>query len=151
MLRNGASARDIGGAFGVNRNVIIGRVHRNKVLNEIGFRNEPRGAWSAKQSRAAPKQKPVHRTAHNPLPKKEKAPVIIITPPREPRAIPLMELQRGDCRWVCNEAEPGELHLFCANPADPDRPYCHGHWLRSIGQGTTDERRATRELERAAA
>lgn len=66
-------------------------------------------------------------------------------PPRRPPAYvggpilagkPLMMVGAKECRWPVNDAEVGEVHLFCAMPADGI--YCSHHRLR----GTTAPREA---------
>ncbi len=154
MLRLGLSAGKIAHALGtgLTRNSIIGRVYRDSYLKPIGLKGG-NSRTPAKQT-AKPKPRPAFEALNIAIRMEGRAlapkpaPVVIVAAPLECRSIPLLELKYGDCRWVCNEAGPGELHLFCANPADGS--YCPGHKARSTGQGTESERRAVEALGRAA-
>ncbi|KRA00257.1 hypothetical protein ASD64_01400 [Mesorhizobium sp. Root157] len=57
---------------------------------------------------------------------------------------PIRMLGHGECRWAVNDAEKGDMHLFCGAPADG--PWCECHRLRSISRGTESERAASRVL-----
>ena len=49
------------------------------------------------------------------------------------RRVPLMELDRGDCRWPVNDPEPKvEEYLFCGHKAKLGSKYCSHHAKRSV-------------------
>ncbi len=58
----------------------------------------------------------------------------------ECRSVPLLDLNRGECKWPVNDAAIGELHLFCGNPADGS--YCRSHARLGVGYGTRSEKLA---------
>lgn len=58
------------------------------------------------------------------------------------RSILMMELKPGECKFPVNDAEPGEMHLFCGLPANPDKPYCATHAFLAYRQQTEHRRAA---------
>lgn len=44
--------------------------------------------------------------------------------PVGPNARPLLDLDRGRCKFPVGEPAPGEPRLFCGEPAMPEKPYC---------------------------
>lgn len=106
MLRNKCSAGTIAGYFGKSRNAIIGLVTRDPVLAEIGF-NCGRGKGS-RGGKSIPASQP---TTYG-------LPVNTV-------GRPLMAMGHSQCRWPVNDAEPGELHLFCGQASDGS--YCPQH------------------------
>ncbi len=143
-------AKEIGG---VSRNAVIGKVTRMG-LDLHGQTGRPDLVGRA------PK-KPVVRTPR--MPKKKADPVVLAglqelldrAPPPEVETIlrpeslglTLMELENHNCRWPDGERE----HItFCGHQIEEGRSYCPYHVRLSRGKGTESERRATRELVRAA-
>lgn len=156
MLREGWTARQIGAHFGVSRNAVIGVVHRNPVLREIGFKRSP-GPQNIEKVRAisvaATRGKSVRggKVSMNRL--KAVAPPIEAPEPvdaPEPRNLTLMELTERTCRWPVGEAT-GEHQRFCGCEADLDRPYCDFHTGTAKGEGTESERTAIRSALKVAA
>lgn len=154
MLREGKSASEIGAHFGVSRNAVIGLVHRNKELREIGFKRSP-GPQNIEKVRAisvaATRGKNVRggKVSVNRL--KAVAPPIEAPEPvdaPEPRNLTLMELTERTCRWPVNDGGP---FLFCGCEAGLDRPYCDFHTELAKGKGTESERTAIRSALKAAA
>lgn len=50
---------------------------------------------------------------------------------------PLADLDRRDCRWPVNDADQGQVHMFCGAPAVEGKPYCADHYrlaYRAKGQ-----------------
>lgn len=162
MLRAGMTAGEMAPHWGITRNAVCGRVHRDPELRKIGFdkhRDEASTRYpTTKLSRyagvlAVSKAKKPYFEAVNMATRMESLsrgakPLPAVPTAFECRSIPLMDLKHGNCRWPVNTPARGESYLFCANPADGS--YCQHHKAISIGQGTGGERRAVRELERAA-
>lgn len=154
MLREGKSASEIGARFGVSRNAVIGVVHRNPVLREIGFARK-QGRQNIEKVRAisvaATRGKNVRggkvsvnrlKAVAQPI----EAPEPVDAP--EPRNLTLMELTERTCKWPVNDGGP---FLFCGCEADFDRPYCDFHTELAKGKGTESERSAERVALKAAA
>lgn len=170
MLRDKQTSAQIANAFGVEKNSIIGIVHRDKSLKAIGFNwriAHPTRIGAPPRRKAATKQRtttamrqriklsliPGVLSAPRHMPQKQSLlafkPVPLPTPVPtvfECRSVPMMELRPRECRWPVNDAAPSE-HLFCGNQADGGS-YCAGHAALSIGLGTVSERRAAQELAR---
>lgn len=169
LLRGGMSASQIGAEMGVSRSAIVGRVSRNKELKAIGFARAP--GWPGqrvetlkkRKSRAKPASElRVHKPAQPRRRIKVVSPSILFEPAPskplpEPAFVPGERLTVGrpihmlgysECRWAVNDAEKGELHLFCGAPSEG--PWCECHRRRSIGAGTSSERYAPRILQAAA-
>ena len=166
-LHHGMSASQIGAELGVSRNAIIGRVGRNKELSQIGFVRSPGNpgrrveALKKRKSRAKPASELLRSPRPQPQPKrrvKVVSPSILFepVPPKplpEPVFIagerltvgrPLYLLGLNECRWAVNDADKGELHLFCGAPSDGS--WCECHRRKSIGIGTRSEQIASRVL-----
>ena len=99
---------------GVTRNGVIGRVRRMN-LERRGHHSPPR----AKPLPQAPLPRPV--TAEVPRPRSY--------------AIPLLELEPGDCRWPVNDGRP--VYLFCAYRAIDGSSYCQRHARMAAPGGKT--------------
>lgn len=155
MLHKGLSASQIAAHFeGVTRNAVIGLVHRNKELREIGFARKPRQQNIEKVraiSVAATRGKSVRggKVSMNRL--KAVAPPIEAPEPvdaPEPRNLTLMELTERTCRWPVNDGGP---FLFCGCESAPGTSWCAYHRERVFGEGTESERTAVRSALKAAA
>jgi hypothetical protein len=156
FLRQGWSATQIGVQMNVSRNVIIGKVHRDKRLKCIGLQS-PAGSKSrsaAKREAAPPSQKRQPRAMNEthqitrimdrikmrdaplPRPVEPPAPALVLEP--EPRNLALAALKAGECKFPVNDwpAGRGDLALFCGNPSERKsaaefHPYCAFHQRRA--------------------
>lgn len=168
-LREGLSSSRVARAFiekfgrYVSRNAIIGVVHRDPVLAQIGFRGRPGPAVArtAKAGRGAVQRlrtAKAQRAAAS-KPKAPPAPVRVVVPEivpvtvapdpaeilaaraahdRDSRRLTLAELGPFECKFAVNDAAVGEDHLFCGHPVAPDSPYCPHHTARAFN-GTVSE------------
>lgn len=52
-----------------------------------------------------------------------------------PRLVPLLELERGDCRYPYGGDREGDEISFCGHPRQPGSSYCgpHAHLTRGLG------------------
>lgn len=117
----------------VSRNAVLGRIHRNPQLRELAAarykrkkmpkeqRNKPLLTLGTGKAPGSMLPTPVGNTASQPLPASSDH--------RMGAGRPLINvLNCGGCRWPVNEAEPGELHLFCGEVvANVMVPYCTHH------------------------
>jgi hypothetical protein len=86
---------------------------------------------------------PELRTSHPLRPASVRGATFVSGIPRPPKPLPVLTpageshgagrtlqmLQAHQCKWPVNDAGSGELHLFCALPAEG--PYCQHHKRRS--------------------
>lgn len=163
MLREGWTARQIGAHFAVSRNAVIGVVHRNPVLREIGFKRSP-GPQNIEKVRAisvaATRGKSVRggTVSLNKI-KAIQAPAIVELFDAVPdipgrfgaphvAGMDLMMLNEHRCKWPINDGGP---FLFCGEAKKSDRPYCAFHNMAALGKGTESERSAVRSALKVAA
>jgi GcrA cell cycle regulator len=153
FLRDGKSASEIGAELGVSRNAVVGRVHRNPELAKIGFARSPGKQGPRQRKSDKPRARP-RIAVVSPSILFDHAPAVPLPEPvfipgeRHTVGRPILMLGHGECRWPVNDADRGELHLFCGAPADGS--WCECHRRRSTGKGTESERTAPRVLLAAA-
>jgi len=132
LLREGLSARKIGALMGMSGNAVIGRVHRNKELAAIGFARA--SGWPGqrvaelkkRKSRAKPASERIQMPAprprikvvspsilFEPVPSKPLPEPVFISGERLTVGRPVHLLGLNECRWAVNDADKGELALFC--------------------------------------
>jgi GcrA cell cycle regulator len=148
LVADGHSASQIASQFGgISRNAVIGKVTR------LGLK--------LGSGKLMPKAEPVVRAARvrkaKPDPVKiaelqdfmDRAPPPVVESIPKPKSLDLtlMELERDSCRWP--EGERAAI-TFCGHISEQGKSYCAYHARLSRGSGTLSERRAVRELERAA-
>lgn len=173
VWEDGMSSKQLAAALphnGVSRNAVIGILHRHKAKLP-GIHLQPFGSngWvkgnprKPRKSRAKPASELRVSKPAQPRPRiKVVSPSILFEhvpskPLPEPAFVPgermtvgrpIHMLGHGECRWAVNDAEKGELHLFCGAPAEG--PWCECHRRKSIGAGTRSEQIAPRVLQAAA-
>lgn len=167
VWEDGMSAKQIALALpyhGVSRNAVIGILHRHKA-KLTGIHLQPFGSngWvkgqprKRRKSRAKPASERLPRPAPRPRIKVVSPSILFEHVPSKPlpesvfvpgecltvgRPIHLLGL--NECRWAVNDADKGELHLFCGAPAEGS--WCECHRRKSIGIGTRSEQIAPRVL-----
>lgn len=182
MVQEGElSAEQIGQKMNptMTRNQVIGIVTRRKKKWGFGLRAR-KGGGHTKASRAKPDvvprvpsalsanrpktRKSVNETTGRPAFKPLVPPAEPVAldkySPKIPRAIPMMKLEKDNCRWPINDRElvegrvgilipdPNVEFLFCGHKVDEGSSYCPAHRLMARGNGTPSERRAVRGLEK---
>jgi GcrA cell cycle regulator len=136
LWASGESAAVIGAHLGVSRSAVLGKARRLHLALRRGDRERkphtetkvprvPRAPKEPKPSQRAPLFARPEGNAWDPVPG---------TVP-----LPLLDLQRGQCKWPVSQDAP---FLFCAAPAEEGRPYCAHHHLWAVGRGTASERDA---------
>lgn len=125
------SAAQIAANFhGASRNAVIGfyNRHKDKLLEyplQLPPKNKPclwheRRKAQGKAERQKRKKVVVRLFDSEPLPKPK-------APPPEARNVPLMDLQARECRFATNDADKGDIHLFCGCRTEWNESYCEYH------------------------
>jgi hypothetical protein len=142
LTKQGWSRSRIGHELGVTRNAVCGIVCRNKMKSPHSRKIEApaipkpeRGGKNAAQilDRIEQKKKAIERPKLEPV-----AIAAAVKNESAPRpGIPLMMLEKGQCRFPVNDAYGDELHLFCAAPVDPrvsvmGACYCAAHHALAV-------------------
>ena len=144
MLREGKSAGQIATYMEISRSSVIGLVHRDAALSEIGFarskgpsekskaalssarRTEPKSASKrpARQLSVVATVKAEDTTSEAVAGKPAIAAAAVLPTTLN---MPLAELNRNQCRFATNNAAKGEAHLFCGLDAKPGSSFCDHH------------------------
>ncbi len=155
LVADGFSASHIAKELGgVSRNAVIGKCTR------LGLKLHGADTPTPSQKAPVPKRAIV-RTPRMPKSKADPValaglqelldrappPVVDALPAPKSLGLTLTELEAGDCRWP--EGERADI-TFCGRNVEQGRSYCPYHVRLSRGKGTESERRAGRELMRAA-
>lgn len=147
LLREGKSAGQIATYMEISRSSVIGLVHRDAALNEIGFArskgpSEKSKAALSSARRTEPKSAPkrtarqlsvvaalkAEDTANETIAAKP----ALVADPVHPTTLdlPLAELSRNQCRFATNNAVKGEPHLFCGLDTKSGSSFCDHHHSR---------------------
>lgn len=151
LLREGLSASEIGSRLSVSRNAVIGVIHRDSRLSEIGLAGSVGGARTPKAASSPYKSGRVKTAARrSPARTVSIQPAVTAAPAVEPEPafvceelpdfdndaavealnVPLAELSRCQCRFAVNNAAKGEQHLFCGHPVKIGSSFCEHHHRR---------------------
>lgn len=118
-LLEGDTAAKIGALFGKSKNAIIGIVQRDGSLRAIGFKHGSNGGGLRKGQKRTPRAKTV------PVGPVQGAPLPEPLSERHVAGLPMAALASQQCRFPVNDAEKGEIHLFCGSPSKG--PWCEYH------------------------
>ena len=157
LLREGKSAGQIASYMEISRSSVIGLVHRDATLNEIGFArskgpSEKSKAALSSARRTEPKsasKRPTWQLSKVANVKAEDTANETIAAKPAPVAgsvrqttldLPLAELSRNQCRFATNKAAKGEVHLFCGLDTRPGSSFCDHHH-RIVFVSTTNARK----------
>ena len=140
LLLEGKSAGQIATYMEISRSSVIGLVHRDAALSEIGF---ARSKGPSEKSRAAlssarrtePKsasKRPARQLSVAAAVKAEDTVNETLAAKPDPVRpatldLPLAELSLNQCRFATNKAARGEAHLFCGLDTKPGSSFCHHH------------------------
>ena len=143
LLREGKSAGQIATYMEISRSSVIGLVHRDAGLSEIGFArskgpSEKSKAALSSARRAEPKsasKRPARQLSVVATVKaEEKGSETVAAKPDLVRPVtldqPLAELSLNQCRFATNKAARGEAHLFCGLDTKPGSSFCDHHHSR---------------------
>lgn len=139
MLREGLSASQIGHRFGKTRNSVIGVVGRDNELREIGFARSRSGA--SKPNREISTPTVVFPRTVKPIPAPHLRPM-----EQHMAGAPMKMLKAHQCKFAVNEAEVGDVHLFCGADTDGGS-WCGFH--RGLAYRPYEVRRKTTQMEAA--
>ena len=146
---DGLSASKIAARLGgVSRNAVIGKVVRLGLGPLQGNHQAKPKATIVRAPRVA-KHKPEHAKVSELQKFMDRAPPPVAESIPMPKSLglTLMELENDSCRWPAGERE---YITFCGNHKMQGSSYCTYHAKLAQGKGTESERRAARELMRAA-
>ncbi|MDL2332863.1 GcrA family cell cycle regulator [Brucella inopinata] len=147
LLREGLSAGQISTRLGVSRNAVIGVIHRDKALSEIGLVRGADRVRKPKVESSPYKSGRMKTAARSPARQSQPAPVVVmpiveLTPvfvchdisevdtPIDPFGLPLADMNLRQCRFAVNNAAKGEQHLFCGHPVKIGSSFCEHHHRR---------------------
>lgn len=144
LLREGKSAGQIATYMEISRSSVIGLVHRDAALSEIGFArskgpSEKSKAALSSARRVEPKssiKRPARKLSVVAAVKAEDTANETIVAKPSPVAdpvrpvtldLPLVELNHNQCRFATNNAVKGEPHLFCGLDTKSGSSFCDHH------------------------
>jgi GcrA cell cycle regulator len=137
--------RDIGNAFGVTKNVIVGKIHRLGLANKIPPR-KPKLEHMSREDKAL-RQRRAHgdrrltqklRYSSQPRVKEVKQPRAV-EPAGDFLNIALLDLEFGQCRYPRGEQSP---YFYCGQSVKEDSSYCPAHHALCCAPHRTDAQRA---------
>ena len=147
LLREGKSAGQIATYMEITRSSVIGLVHRDAALSEIGFarskgpsekskaalssarRAEPMSATKRQARQFSVVANVKAKGTDNETVAAKLAPVADLVHPVT-LDLSLPELNRNQCRFATNNAAKGEAHLFCGLETKPGSSFCNHHHSR---------------------
>ena len=139
MVESGCTARAISVVFGLSKNAVLGRLHRDRALNKLwtieARRRKPPprkvkpkppplkadwGPWEDREAKRTRKPMPVA----DDWPEREAKKLL-----RKPHMllVPILNLGPNQCRWPVEEAVVTGGYLFCGAATAPFESYCEWH------------------------
>jgi hypothetical protein len=129
MRAEGVKIDAIAAFFDMTRGAVIGKANRLGLCEP----RKPKGSTRAAQP-PQPADTPPRRAAPTP----RKVPPLLAETPRAERVAPrgperhaatlrLVDLEIGQCRWVCNDPRDHGGALFCGHRAIPGKSWCRTH------------------------
>jgi hypothetical protein len=131
MRAEGMPVNTIAGLLGMTRGSVTGKLHRAGLCERTPHLSKPKGSNRVVPLAAAPARP-------DPPLQRENGPVLAeaaLVEPISPRvaavdpktALRLVDLQVGQCRWVCNDPRDEGGALFCGHRAIPGKSWCRTH------------------------
>lgn len=146
FLKDGETATQIAARYKPeSRNAILGVLHREKALGlgRAQMPSQPRSSTRRRKANPKPAPRPslvqpeaevaylapelvesVSTSAFGRSPGERRQGAMIPIRPPGPKALPLLQLPPGSCKFPVGEPEPGHDRLFCGEAAEPGGVYC---------------------------
>jgi GcrA cell cycle regulator len=132
MRAEGMKVDAIAAFLGMTRGAVTGKLHRAGLCERTPHLSKPKGS-----SRVVPSPPPA-AVPREPPPALREAPPLLDEAPRMERLVPLVatghdtplrlvDLQIGQCRWICNDPKSAGGALFCGHRAIPGKSWCRTH------------------------
>lgn len=138
----GETTAEIAAAFGVSRNAIIGRMHRQGIRNGKGARDGGKAA-AARMKAQQPKSR-TFKFGNGNAAKKPKPPSLMKARMKAPvhrqpsQSCTLLELTHDSCRWILNDDVRGisvDDVKYCNERVKEGHSYCDDHYGQVYGGG----------------
>ena len=124
-----------------SRNATIGRAKRMGLAGPDRPKNWPKPTLSAEAPRLPRLRERLASESRRPMPVFESmGPVKFCCVQIDPRRLPLVDLEPGDCRYPYGGDEEGEAITFCGHPRRQGTSYCAAHFYLTRGPDAAPER-----------
>jgi hypothetical protein len=112
MRAEGMPVNTIAGLLGMTRGSVTGKLHRAGLCERTPHLSKPKGSNRGPVLAEAALVEPL-------------SPRVAAVDPKT--ALRLVDLQVGQCRWVCNDPRDEGGALFCGHRAIPGKSWCRTH------------------------
>jgi GcrA cell cycle regulator len=124
-----------------SRNAMIGRAKRMGLAGPDRPKNWPKPILSAEAPRLHKRRERLASESRRPMSVFESmGPVKFRCVQIDPRHLPLVDLEPGDCRYPYGGDEEGEAITFCGHPRRRGASYCAAHFYLTRGPDAAPER-----------
>jgi hypothetical protein len=134
MRAEGMKVDAIAAFLGMTRGSVTGKLHRAGLCERTPHLSKPKGSSRVVQPlppAAVPRDPQAAAAPREALPLLDEAPrlerMVRVVPIRPDAALRLVDLQVGQCRWICNDPKSAGGALFCGHRAIPGKSWCRTH------------------------
>jgi hypothetical protein len=120
MRAEGMKVDAIAAFLGMTRGSVTGKLHRAGLCERTPHLSKPKGSSRVVQPlppAAVPRDPQAARLER----------MVRVVPIRPDAALRLVDLQVGQCRWICNDPKSAGGALFCGHRAIPGKSWCRTH------------------------